>query len=62
MPEKHSRRVPEGRAVWYTERLWELSRELPVRTIGIADIAEFDQNCWFGPTYAPTCREAAEQA
>jgi hypothetical protein len=48
--------------VWYTTRLWELSRELPVRTVNIADIAEFDQNCWFGPTHAPTCREVAEHA
>jgi hypothetical protein len=48
--------------VWYTERLWALSRELPVRTIGIAEIAEFDQNCWFGPTHAPTCREVAMHA
>jgi hypothetical protein len=48
--------------VWYTERLWDLARELPVRTIGIAEIKEFDQDCWFGPTHIPTCRAVAGHA
>ena len=62
MPEKHSRLVPEGRAVWLTERLWQLSRDLPVRNIAIADIPELDQDCWFGTAYVPTCREVAYHA
>jgi hypothetical protein len=48
--------------VWYTERLWELSHDLPVRTIAIADIPEFDQDCWFGPGNPPTCRAVAGHA
>ena len=59
MPDRHTRLVPEGRAVWYTERLWELTRDLPIRTVSLSEIAEFDQNCWFEPTHAPTCREVA---
>ena len=43
MLEKHSRRVPAGRAVWYTERLWRLVRGLPVRMVAVADIPELDQ-------------------
>jgi hypothetical protein len=62
MAEKHSRRVPEGRAVWYTRRLWECAAGLPVYTIAIADIPEFDQDCWFGTSHPPTCRAVAEHA
>ncbi len=62
MPEKHSRPIPAGRAVWYTERLWHLACDLPVQTIAVADISEFDQDCWFGSSHAPTCREVARHA
>ena len=61
MADKHSRIVPGGRAVWYTERLWECAAGLPVQTIAIADIPEFEQDCWFG-TRPPTCRAVAEHA
>jgi hypothetical protein len=61
MVDKHSRPVDGGRAFWLSERLWRLSAELPVRPIAVADIAEFDEDCWFGGT-APTCRQVAEHA
>ena len=62
MPEKHSRPTAAGRAVWYTERLWRLARDLPVQTIAVADIPELDQDCWFGSSYVPTCRAVAQHA
>src|SRR5215510_3082482 len=62
MAEKHSRLTSAGRLVWFTERLWYLARELPVRQLPISQIAEFDQNCWFGPTSLPTCRAVAQHA
>lgn len=62
MPEKHSRQIPTGRAVWYTERLWHLARDLPVQAVAIAAIAEFDQDCWFGSTTVPSCRAVARHA
>jgi hypothetical protein len=62
MADKHSRLTSEGRLVWFVERLWYLARELPVRHIQIDEIAEFDQNCWFGPTSLPTCRAVAQHA
>ncbi len=62
MPEKHSRRTPVGRAVWYTDRLWRLARDLPVQTGAVAAIAELDQDCWFGSSYVPTCRAVAQHA
>lgn len=62
MPQKHSRPTPNGRYYWYTERLWQLSQHLPVKTVAIAAIAEFDQNCWFSEKTPPTCREVARHA
>ncbi|MEO7908602.1 MAG: hypothetical protein ABIV47_03025 [Roseiflexaceae bacterium] len=62
MSDKHSHLAPEGRLVWFVERLWHLARALPVRQISIDQIVEFDQNCWFGPTAPPTCRVVAEHA
>jgi hypothetical protein len=60
MAGKHSRLTSKGRYVWFVERLWHLARALPVRQIPIDQIAEFDHNCWFGPTSFPTCRAVAE--
>ena len=62
MAEKHSRIVAGGRAVWYTRRLWECAAGLPVYTIALADIPEFDRDCWFGASHPPTCRAVAEHA
>jgi hypothetical protein len=62
MADKHSRLTSAGRLVWFVERLWYLARELPVQQIPIDQIAEFDQNCWFGPASLPTCRAVAQHA
>jgi hypothetical protein len=62
MGEKHSRLTSEGRLVWFVERLWYLARDLPLRQIPIDQIAEFDQDCWFGPASPPTCRAVAHHA
>jgi len=62
MPEKHSWPVPGGRAVWFTERLWQLARRLPVQTVAIGEIAEFEQVCWFDAASPATCRAVAEHA
>jgi predicted kinase len=61
VPEKHSRPTDGGRAFWWTERLWGLARDLPVQRVAIADIAEFDVDCWFGGR-PPSCRAIAEHA
>lgn len=62
MPEKHSWPVPGGRAIWFTERLWQLARDLPVHTVAINEVAELDDVCWFDATRPPTCRAVAEHA
>jgi hypothetical protein len=61
MAHKHSRLTPAGRVVWFVERLWYLARPLPVQQVSIDQIAEFDQDCWFGTT-VPTCRAVADHA
>ena len=62
MVQKHSRLTVEGRLVWFVDRLWYLARDLSVRKVLLDKIAEFDQNCWFGPTSPSTCRAVAEHA
>ena len=58
--QKHSRITTEGRAFWYTERLWREAADLPVNNVPIDDVPELDMNCWFREP--PTCREIAEHA
>ena len=43
MPQKYSRPIANGRAVWLTERLWRLAEGVPVERVSIADIAELDR-------------------
>lgn len=62
MTERHSHLIPGGRAVWTTARLWAAARGLPVIRVAIADIAEFEQDCWFVGRHEPTCRAIAEHA
>ncbi|GAA1134463.1 chromosome partitioning protein ParB [Kribbella jejuensis] len=53
--------MPGGRAFYLTERLWKLSEGLPVESVPIDSIQEFDQDCWFGGRPV-TCRMVAEHA
>jgi hypothetical protein len=59
--EHHSHLVDGRRHHFWTDRLWELARSLPIHWVLIDDIAEFDQDCWFHGQ-APTCRQVAEHA
>ncbi len=62
MPQKHSRSTKNGRAFWYTERLWQLAGDLPVKLVAIDSIPEFEQNCWFSLGTSPSCKEVALHA
>lgn len=62
MPEKHTRPVPGGRGLWWTERLWALAADLPVKQVAISEITEFDLDCWFQGKHTPSCRAVAEHA
>ncbi|MGZ0150404.1 hypothetical protein ACXJJ3_25325 [Kribbella sp. WER1] len=61
MVERHTRAVPGGRAVYLTERLWELAAGLTAEAVPIASIREFDEDCWFGGREV-TCRMVARHA
>lgn len=60
-PERHSHTVPGGRAYWLTQKLWAAAAGLPVIQVAIADIPEFDQDCWFRGQ-APSLRDVAAHA
>lgn len=60
--EKHTRPMPGGRGLWWTDRLWALAADLPVERVKLSDIAEFDQDCWFQGRHVPTVRAVAEHA
>jgi hypothetical protein len=62
MPQKHSRAVPGGRAVWLTERLWALAADLTPARVPLDAIPEFDAVCWFDAATPPTCRNVARHA
>lgn len=47
--------------VWYTERLWELAKGLPVKDVPIEGISAFDEVTWFG-NQEPTCRNVTDHA
>jgi hypothetical protein len=49
--------------VWDAERLWDLSKKLPIKTVPLSSITNFDDVCWFHPSRAkPTCRAVATHA
>ncbi len=59
--EKHTT-IREGkRLLWYTDRLWELSKDLTPFWISLGEIAELNSDCWFG-SREPTLREVAKHA
>jgi hypothetical protein len=62
MADGHSRVTPQGRVWWSVETLWRAAEGLSAKRVPIAEIAEFEQDCWFGGKRAPTCRAVAEHA
>jgi 2-polyprenyl-3-methyl-5-hydroxy-6-metoxy-1,4-benzoquinol methylase len=56
--------------VWNVERLWEIAKDLPVRTVPVSSIPCLDEVHWFGGLNGfggqtgtePTCRRVAEHA
>ena len=59
--EKHTTLREGKRLLWYTERLWELSKDFKPFRIPLSEIAELDSDCWFGSAQ-PTLREVAKHA
>ena len=55
----HSTERNGKRYIWYTERLWELARDLPALDVDVDGFQELDRDCWFGRSRSPTIREVA---
>jgi len=50
-----------GLLAWDVDRLIELSRELPTKTIALSEIREIDEVYWFDEDcHPPTCRAVLE--
>lgn len=49
---------------WYVERLWEVSKNLPIHSVKIADLPGMDEVLWFGgpKNIQATCGEVTEHA
>jgi hypothetical protein len=56
MKQFHKRSSSAGTLVWDVDRLMRLAHDLPVKTIPLARIFEFDEVYWFDAQYRPTCR------
>ncbi|MCF8059960.1 MAG: hypothetical protein K9K67_11725 [Bacteriovoracaceae bacterium] len=46
--------------LWYTERLWELTKTLSVFEFEVSSFNGFDKNVWFGPNQEPTVNKVLE--
>lgn len=58
----YSTTVNGEKQVYNVERLWELAKNLPVRSIPVSQVeSTLDENCWFGGK-PPTCRQVANHA
>lgn len=56
----HSTERDGKRYIWYTERLWRLTKDLPEYDEDVERFEELDRDCWFGEGRNPTIREIAE--
>ncbi len=59
-PQKHSKIVDGKRYIWFTEKLWKISKDFEVFEVNVEDFPELDMDCWFGNDTKPTLRKIAE--
>lgn len=57
--QRHSTERDGKRYIWYTERLWELAKDLPEYAAEVEHFEELDRDCWFSERKPPTIREVA---
>lgn len=59
----YSRCEDDDVLIWHVETLWRLAKDLPVKTVTLASITNFDEVCWFSPeSEKPTCKAVAVHA
>ncbi len=56
------RRSDRGLLAWDVDRFVELSTDLPIQLVPLAEIAELDEPHWFSGDDTPTCRAIAGHA
>lgn len=58
---RHSHTIKkDGRKLtWFTDSLWESSKELDIFDYDISDF-DFDVDCWFGDRFKPTIQKILE--
>jgi hypothetical protein len=56
MQQLHNRPTPAGTLVWDVDRLMRLAQGMPIKTVPLASIHEFEEVYWFDDQYRPTCR------
>lgn len=58
--DRTTQKVGEKYHVWYTERLWEATKDLPVIDVEIESLKHLDGVCWFDDDFPPTLRNVVE--
>lgn len=51
----HLRKSPDGLLAWDVDKLVDLSKDLPIKSIPLSDIKEIDEAYWFDSP--PSCRQ-----
>lgn len=58
--DRTTQKVGEKYHVWYTERLWEATKDLPVIQVELESLKHLDAVCWFEEDFPPTLRNVVE--
>ena len=58
--DRTTQKVGDKYHVWYTERLWEATKDLPVVDVEIESLKHLDAVCWFDDGFRATLRNVVE--
>ncbi|MEQ8211632.1 MAG: hypothetical protein RH917_17530 [Lacipirellulaceae bacterium] len=58
--DRTTQKVGEKYHVWYTDRLWEKTKDQPVVDVEIESLKHLDVVCWFDDQWPPTLRNVVE--
>ncbi len=58
--DRTTQKVGDRYHVWYTERLWQATKDLPIIDVEIESLRHLDAVCWFDDSFQPTLRNVVE--
>ena len=58
--DRTTQKVGDKYYIWYTERIWEATKDLPVIEVEIESLKHLDAVCWFDEDFPPTLRTVVE--